>query len=54
MSAGFRRVRGVPDMYYAERVRILVRRGLLESQCNLAAMRYSEVRIPAKQREHAI
>jgi hypothetical protein len=36
----------VPDIYYAQRVRHLVEVGQLESQGNLAYMRYSEVRRP--------
>ncbi|MDH3746956.1 MAG: DUF3658 domain-containing protein [Gammaproteobacteria bacterium] len=35
---------GVPDVYYAQRVRELVERGTLESIGNLNYMRYSEVR----------
>lgn len=42
-----RRIPGVPDLYYAKRVRILVRRGVLQSQGNLNFMRYSEVRLAA-------
>ena len=34
---------GIPDVYYAQRVRHLVEEGTLESQGNLACMRYSEV-----------
>jgi hypothetical protein len=37
---------GVPDSYYAERVRGLVSSGHLESQGNLLYMRFSEVRRP--------
>jgi len=40
------RLPGVPDIYYAERVRKLVEAGRLESQGNLGYMRYSEVRLP--------
>lgn len=36
---------GVPDTYYAERVRQLVEKGTLEASGNLNYMRYSEVRI---------
>ena len=39
------RIEGVPDVYYAQRVRALVERGVLESAGNLAYMRYSEVRL---------
>jgi Protein of unknown function len=37
---------GVPDSFYAERIRALVAQGLLESQGNLMYMRFSEVRRP--------
>lgn len=40
------RVRGIPDLFYAQRVRKLVEAGRLESQGNLAYMRFSEVRLP--------
>lgn len=40
------RKRGIPDIYYALRVRSLVEEGRLESQGNLQYMRYSEVRLP--------
>ena len=40
------RRRGIPDIYYAQRVRKLVEDGALESQGNLAFMRFSEVRLP--------
>ena len=39
------RVPGIPDVFYAERVRKLVEHGLLESQGNLTYMRFSEVRL---------
>jgi pimeloyl-ACP methyl ester carboxylesterase len=42
------RVAGIPDLYYAQRVRHLVELGKLESQGDLAYMRFSEVRLPAK------
>jgi hypothetical protein len=38
------RVGGIPDIYYAERVRELVRNGVVEAQGNLHAMRFGEVR----------
>jgi hypothetical protein len=41
------RIPNVPDLYYAQRVRHLVEVGKLESQGNLAYMRYSEVRLPS-------
>ena len=40
------RVRGIPDLFYAQRVRKLVETGRVESQGNLAYMRFSEVRLP--------
>jgi hypothetical protein len=46
MSTQEDRLAGIPDLYYAERVRDLVNRGLLEAHGNLAYMRFSEVRIP--------
>jgi hypothetical protein len=46
MSTQEDRVPGIPDLYYAERVRDLVARGNLEASGNLAYMRFSEVRIP--------
>ena len=42
------RVFGIPDIYYAQRVRKLVDKGLLESQGKLGYMRFSEVRLPKK------
>lgn len=41
------RVPGIPDLFYAQRVRKLVQDSRLESQGNLAYMRFSEVRLPA-------
>ena len=38
---------GIPDIYYAQRVRNLVEAGRLESQGNLDYMRFSEVRLPS-------
>ena len=42
------RVIGIPDVYYSQRVRLLVESGQLESQGNLEYMRFSEVRVPEK------
>ena len=39
-------VPGLPDLYYAQRVKVLVERGLLVAEGNLDYMRYSEVRLP--------
>lgn len=41
------RISDIPDVFYAQRVRMLVEKGRLESQGNLACMRFSEVRLPA-------
>lgn len=49
-----RRIAGVSDLYYAKRVRVLVRRGVLQAQGNLNAMRYSEVRLVQKVATNAI
>ena len=40
------RFKGIPDVYYSERVQILVREGRLESEGDLKYMRFSEVRLP--------
>jgi hypothetical protein len=40
------RARGIPDIFYAQRVAHLVASGLLQSAGNLEYMRYSEVRLP--------
>ncbi|GAA80478.1 MULTISPECIES: DUF3658 domain-containing protein [Pseudoalteromonas] len=36
----------LPDLFYAERIKSLVKRGKLDSQGNLGAMRFSEVKLP--------
>ena len=41
------RVTGIPDSYYSQRIKKLVKDGLLESQGDLSYMRYSEIRLPA-------
>ncbi len=38
---------GIPDIYYADRIKYLVESGQLEAQGNLNYMRFSEVRFPA-------
>jgi hypothetical protein len=40
------RIPGLPDLFYAERVRALVSKGLLLSEGNINCMAYSEVRLP--------
>jgi hypothetical protein len=40
------RVAGLPDLFYRDRVRVLVNKGLLVAEGNLEYMRYSEVRLP--------
>jgi hypothetical protein len=42
------RVPGLPDIYYAQRVRSLVEKGQLLAEGNLDYMRYSEVRLPER------
>ena len=41
-------VKGTPDIFYSERIRLLVKNGLLESQGDLHYMRFSEVRLAKK------
>lgn len=45
-TGGPHRYEKVPDVFYSQRVKALVEKGLLESQGNLDFMRYSEVRLP--------
>jgi len=45
MSEQEDRIKGIPDVFYAQRVMCLVQKGLIESQGDLKAMRFSEVRI---------
>ena len=40
------RPRGVPDVFFAKRVALLVESGRLELQGDLRRMRFSEVRLP--------
>ena len=40
------RYENVPEVFYSQRLKTLVERGLLESQGNLDHMRYSHVRLP--------
>jgi hypothetical protein len=40
------RAPGLPDLYYAQRVRELVAKGHLVAEGNLNFMRFSEVRLP--------
>jgi hypothetical protein len=42
---------GIPDIFYALRIKKLVNEGRLESQGNLDFMRYSEVRFPLSESE---
>ncbi|WP_164263623.1 DUF3658 domain-containing protein [Stenotrophomonas maltophilia] len=46
MSLDPQRHPGIADAFYAQRVRELVARGVLEAQGDLTRMRYCEVRIP--------
>ena len=45
MSEKDNKITGIPDIYYSQRLSRLVKKGLIESQGNLQAMRYSEVRL---------
>jgi hypothetical protein len=47
MSSLTDRVRGIPDLFYAQRIRKLVADGHLVAEGNLAFMRFSEVRLPS-------
>src|SRR5215204_3197347 len=40
------RIEGIPDIFYAQRVRRLVEKGLLVYEGDLNRMRYCEVKIP--------
>jgi hypothetical protein len=42
------RPKGLPDVFYAQRIQYLVATDALESQGNLKRMRFSEVRLPTK------
>lgn len=44
MSLDPERRPGIPDVFYAQRVRTLVERGVLEAADDLSRMRYCEVR----------
>jgi hypothetical protein len=46
------RIEGIPDIFYAQRVRKLVESGILESMANLDYIGYSEVRIPKQDKEN--
>jgi len=46
MEAITNRVPGIPDVFYAQRIRKLVKAGKLESQGDIRSMRNSEVRLP--------
>ena len=48
MSSYPEHIEGLPDVFYAQRIRSLVKNGYLESQGNLQFMRFSEVRIISK------
>jgi len=50
MSGLLNRRRGIPNVFYAQRIRQLVRAGRLEADGNLAYMNFSEVRLPARTR----
>ena len=41
-------VAGIPDIYFAQRIALLVSQGRLEAQGNMRRMRFSEVRFPSE------
>jgi len=45
-------IKGIPDVFYSQRIRNLVENGRLEAQGNLQFMRFSEVRIPSAKETH--
>ena len=45
MSDDGERIKGLPDLYHAQRGAYLVEYGLLSSQENVKSMRFSEVKI---------
>ena len=45
------RVPGLPDLFYAQRVKALVEKGLLIADGNLDYMGYSEVHLPRSERD---
>ncbi len=46
-------IRGIPDIFYASRVRELVESGHLESQGDIRCMRFSEVRLLTDEKQGA-
>jgi hypothetical protein len=46
MEDNFDLIKGVPDIFYAHRLRKFVENGQLESQGDLNHMRFCEVRLP--------
>jgi hypothetical protein len=48
MTDPYLKTQGLPDIFYAMRVRMLVEAGALESAGDLAFMRFSEVRLPVQ------
>lgn len=38
------RIKGIPDVFYAQRIKHLVNKGIIESQGNLNSMHFSEVK----------
>jgi hypothetical protein len=48
LKANMKNLNGIPDVYYAERVISMVRKGLLELEGDVKRMRFSEVRLTGK------
>jgi hypothetical protein len=44
MLSDIDRVRGIPDLYYAERLRAMIKLNKLQAQGDLTSMRHGEVR----------
>jgi hypothetical protein len=44
-------VKGIPDVFYAQRVILLVEKGAIEAEGNLRRMRRSEIRLPQSNAE---
>lgn len=38
-------IKGIPDIFYIQRIKLLVNNGLLQSQGNLDSIRFSEIKL---------
>jgi len=48
LKTKMKKLNGIPDVYYAERVILMVRKGLMELEGDEKRMRFSEVRLAGK------